>query len=349
MSLFRHRLVISIALGLLGACDQHQDLGTNTDAGSGAPQPDAKLDSAIDAAAAVVPFQSCAGGGSGKSDCGSGPEENANCCATLPVTGGTFFRSYDGVSFTDMSAPATVSNFSLDTYDITVGRFRAFTQSGWLPSAGDGKHSYLPGGGLNNGTEPGWDPSWTASIPTTPEAWNTALACPGYSGPTWTSTPGANEGLPITCATWIEVYAFCIWDGGFLPTEAEWDYAAAGGSDQRVYPFSSPPSSSAIDCTDADYSGCVTSAARVGATSAGLGKYGQADLAGNVWERTLDVSGTYVTPSVDAAPLDGTDHSIRGGSYASSPGAGTMTASFRNSEPATSRDPIVGARCARAP
>jgi len=34
-------------------------------------------------------------------------------------------------------------------------------------------------------------------------------------------------------------HAFCIWDGGFLAGEAEWNYAAAGGSEQRSYPWGS--------------------------------------------------------------------------------------------------------------
>jgi hypothetical protein len=43
------------------------------------------------------------------------------------------------------------------------------------------------------------------------------LACDATSGGTWTVTPGSNETRPINCVNWWEAYAFCIWDGGFLP------------------------------------------------------------------------------------------------------------------------------------
>ena len=48
---------------------------------------------------------------------------------------------------------------------------------------------------------------------------------------TWTSAAGANEKRPQNCLSFYDLHAFCIWDGGFLPSEAEWEYAAAGGSD----------------------------------------------------------------------------------------------------------------------
>src|SRR5206468_1762189 len=118
--------------------------------------------------------------------------------------------------------------------------------------------------------------------------------------PNWTPSPGANENRPMNCVNWYEAYAFCIWDGGFLPSEAEWNYAAAGGNEQRAYPWLNPATSTAIDCTRANYSPspgnyCYFLSAGHGSTNdvgsesrLGDGKYGQADLTGNVWEWTLD-------------------------------------------------------------
>jgi formylglycine-generating enzyme required for sulfatase activity len=66
------------------------------------------------------------------------------------VEGGPFHRSYDGVTtnpdYSSRSYPATVTDFRLDKYEVTVGRFRKFKaawDAGWRPSAGAGKHEHL--------------------------------------------------------------------------------------------------------------------------------------------------------------------------------------------------------------
>src|SRR4051794_661786 len=43
-----------------------------------------------------------------------------DCCASSLVTGGTFNRD------NDPAFPATVSDFKLDVFEVTVGRFRSF-------------------------------------------------------------------------------------------------------------------------------------------------------------------------------------------------------------------------------
>jgi formylglycine-generating enzyme len=244
-----------------------------------------------------------------------GPSGDTNCCESTLVPGATFDRSYDGVTFTDSSFPAAVSNFDLDVYEMTVGRFRRFLAAypTDLPVAGAGKNP-------NNPSDAGWDPSWNSlMLPDAPSVM-VALNC-DPSWVIWTDTPGANEERPLNCITWYEALAFCIWDGGRLPTEAEWNYAAAGGSDQRVYPWSIPSTSTGIDGSYAVY--CQGSpcdpAQNVGARSPkGDSKWGQSDMAGNLWEWVQD---RYESPypageCINCANLTpGTEKVFRGGSF----------------------------------
>ncbi|WP_437529260.1 SUMF1/EgtB/PvdO family nonheme iron enzyme [Sorangium sp. So ce726] len=62
-----------------------------------------------------------------------------------------------------------------------------------------------------------------------------ALVCDPYGWPTWTDAPAANEDKPIVCATWLELFASCAWYGGRLPTQAEMNYAAAGGENNGCW------------------------------------------------------------------------------------------------------------------
>jgi formylglycine-generating enzyme required for sulfatase activity len=196
-----------------------------------------------------------------------------------------------------------------------------------------------------------WNTAWNASLSADATALRAALKChPTYQ--TWTDFAGsaAAESLPIICVNWFEAEAFCIWDGGRLPTEAEWNYAAGGGSEQRTYPWGS----TAPDCSFANFRDGVSCAGtgvanRVGSESTkGDGRYGQSDLAGNVWEWTQDWwNGSYPVPCDNCANLTaGTERVLRGGSF--DVPASEVQSSHRNLNlPSFHND--FGVRCARTP
>lgn len=278
---------------------------------------------------ATVTAPSCATPGPGRTNCGSDGGES--CCLSEEIPGGTYYRTYDGgVS----ASPATISPFRLDKYLVTVGRFREFYTawtSGETVDGGSGKHVHLNGGkGLANAAasgkyESGWSGGDDGNV--APNGANADLSCSPYG--TWTQTPGAQENLPMNCLDWFQAYAFCIWDGGFLPSEAEMGYAAAGGGAQRAYPWGSAAPGTANQyaiygnglgvCYYPSQANCagVANIAPVGTPPKGAGLWGQVDLGGEVNEWGLDwYSGSYVTPCTDCAYLNATGSRVlRGGAY----------------------------------
>jgi len=290
-------------------------------------------------------------------DCGSPSHES--CCESPTVTGGTFERD------NDPSLPGNISSFRLDKYEVTVGRFRKFVDSvvaGWVPPPGSGRHTHLNGGsGLSNsaatGHELGWDATWNTNLPATKDAWDSAyhLTC-DQAFATWTPDRASHENLPINCVNWYEASAFCIWDQGFLPSDAEENYAAAGGSEQRAYPWGATVPSGSTDlavfgcyfnaagnCTD------FTNIAPVGSVVAGNGRYGQADLAGNVAEWNLDWDApNSVSACDDCAYLQPEIARVeRGGSFFFY--ASLMLSTAHDGVPPMARSFDLGLRCARTP
>ncbi|MGA3119949.1 MAG: formylglycine-generating enzyme family protein [Polyangiaceae bacterium] len=323
---------------------------------------------------ACVEPPSCAVSAMGTTNCGASSE---SCCASVVAPSGTYDRTYTSGAggAANLADPASVSGFRLDKYLVTVGRFRQFvnaiTASAGLPPAnGSGIHTHLNGGrGLANSGSPGsfetgWDAAnWDSEIPTGPSGsgvWDCNLTdC--LSSSTWTNPAGTQENLPITCVDWYEAYAFCIWDGGFLPSEAEWEYVAAGGSQQREYPWGSTGPGTGNEYAiygcyygDGDAGtpagGCTgTSIAPVGTAVLGAGYWGQLDLAGEVFEWNIDWYAPYVDPCTDCAYLSSTTvRVIRGGNY----GGVLLNLQAENRdffEDPTDHDSVIGFRCARSP
>lgn len=184
---------------------------------------------------------------------------------------------------------------------------------------------------------------------------------------TWTSTADSQENLPINYANWYEAYAFCIWDGGFLPSETEQEYGAAGGDQQRDYPWGTTPPGTAnqyaiYNCnypSMADYPTAngmcppqpsVAMIAPVGTPSLGAGRWGQLDLTGDMGTWALDWAAQYVDPCTDGAYLDATSGRVmRGGDYFRDDIGGLVAASQPWSTIPTERAGGIGFRCARTP
>jgi formylglycine-generating enzyme required for sulfatase activity len=269
----------------------------------------------------------------------------------------------------DEADPATVSGFRLDKYLVTVGRYRQFVNavlppdggSGWLPAAGSGKHTHLNDGqGLASGPDAGtFEPGWVATDDSNIAPTNANLACDTMGHNTWTNTAGADETLPMVCPNWWEAYAFCIWDGGFLPSEAEWEYAAAGGSQEREYPWGStdpgmmdeyavfgcyyPSGLAHLSC----FGGATI--APVGSAPLGAGLWGQLDLVGNAFEWDLDWSApSFVDPCTNCATLAGGSlRVIAGGSFSYDDTYLAPSNPYLSAP--TDRSANTGFRCARTP
>jgi sulfatase modifying factor 1 len=311
---------------------------------------------------------SCTLGGDGLTNCGAGSE---SCCTSQDVIGGVYDRTYSSDD-AGLSDSASVSGFRLDKYLVTVGRFRQFVEAWDLgnatPGNADGKHAHLrSGSGLVDSAsaigayEPGWVAGDDANIlsPSESELASCVITADGSTTPysTWTTTPAGQETLPINCVNWYEAYAFCIWDGGFLPSEAELEYAAAAGSQQREYPWgpTDPGTSNeyaVYGCyyplgSDGSCTG-IGDIAPVGSIPAGAGNWGQLDLAGDVFAWALDEYAPYVDPCVDCAYLSGAStRTLRGGAFVYD--EASLQPRSRDSSTPVSRNGAFGFRCARTP
>ncbi|MGH8310374.1 MAG: formylglycine-generating enzyme family protein, partial [Steroidobacteraceae bacterium] len=135
--------------------------------------------------------------------------------------------------------------------------------------------------------------------------------------------------------------------------DLEWNYAAAGGSEQRKYPWGATEpgfsTSHAVynclwDGTICSGSCCLASIAPVGSIPAGNGRWGQSDMAGNMSEWLYDGQGGFPPTCNDCAQVMGTLRVVRGGMFSS---LSAQSLETRLAEAGVPSSGSHGFRCAR--
>jgi eukaryotic-like serine/threonine-protein kinase len=264
----------------------------------------------------------------------------------IKIDGGEFFMGSSDPRALPNEKPAhnvTLGPFCIDQTEVTVAAYKACSDSGKCSAAG--RENFFSGFDDLKSDAKG-----------------------ALNGLCNVSEPSGKATHPINCVDWEQAANYCAKQGGRLPTEAEWEFAARG-PDGRAYPWGDEaPSARFINACGSECTawgkknhldGIATfdpmykdddkfaTTAPVGSFPDGKSRYGLMDVVGNVWEWTGDFYADYTKDAEKnpTGPKSGEDRVARGGAWNGS-NPSWVRPTFRFHFSPSNRSYGIGFRCA---
>jgi formylglycine-generating enzyme required for sulfatase activity len=218
--------------------------------------------------------------------------------------------------------PVALSPFAIDVYPVTNADFDAFIRAtGYVTEAERFGTSFV----------------FQGQIPA--ERYDelvedTLAASPWWClvrGASWRAPQGPGSTIddrmthPVVHVSWNDAMAYATWSGGSLPTEAQWEYAARGGLEQKLYPWGdelTPQGRFMCNVWQGEFPDVNTAADGFSATcpvdAFPPNGHGLFSVTGNTWEWCLDFWSVdfSAAPSRDPqGPWNGAARVMKGGSF----------------------------------
>jgi sulfatase modifying factor 1 len=245
----------------------------------------------------------------------------------IPLPGGTFLMGTDYKHAFPADGegpvrPVTLSPFAIDTYPVTNRDFSAFVSA--TNYVTESEHYR-------------WSFVFWAHLP--PERLDELVEDTVAAAPWWCKVPGASwlhpEGPgshinnrpnhPVVHGSWNDAAAYAAWAGRSLPTEAQWEYAARGGLEQKLYPWGdelTPNGQHLCNIWQGEFPRINTAEDGFAGTcpvdSFPPNPFGLYSITGNVWEWCSDWFHTGFTTAErrdPGGPASGQTRVMKGGSF----------------------------------